>query len=88
MGKTNEKSIVAIIMGILAIVVPYIGIIFGVIGMIFSAKSIKEIEGSNEAGRGLAVSGKICSIAGICIQCLLLLFAILAIAMYYRVETQ
>ncbi len=73
MEKTNNKSIASLTLGVLSIIVPYIGIILGIIGIVISSKSIVEIDNSNEKGRGLAISGKVCSIVGICLQVLLIL---------------
>ncbi|WP_163100708.1 DUF4190 domain-containing protein [Peribacillus alkalitolerans] len=86
MVKKNSKSIASLILGILSIIIPTIGLIFGVIGIIISRKSIKEIDNSNETGRGLAISGKVCSIVGICIQVLLTILAILGILSYFVVD--
>ena len=72
-GKTNSKSISSLTLGVLSIIIPYIGFILGIIGVFISRKSIVEIDNSNERGRGLAISGMVCSIAGICIQVLLIL---------------
>jgi hypothetical protein len=81
--KTNNKSIAALTLGILSILLPYIGLILGIIGLVLSSKSIKEINHSNENGRGLAISGKVCSIVGISLHGLLILLMILAISSYY-----
>lgn len=83
MVKTNNKSIAALTLGILSILLPYIGLILGIIGLVLSSKSIKEINHSNENGRGLAISGKVCSIVGISLHGLLILLMILAISSYY-----
>ncbi|WP_307284523.1 DUF4190 domain-containing protein [Bacillus sp. SORGH_AS_0510] len=81
--KTNNKSIAALTLGILSILLPYIGLILGIIGLVLSSKSIKEINHSNENGRGLAISGKVCSIVGISLHGLLILLMILALSSFY-----
>ena len=86
MEKTNNKSIATLTFGILSIIVPYIGLIHGIIGIVISSKSIVEIDNSNEKGRGLAISGKVCSIVGICLQVLLILLLILSISVYFITE--
>ncbi|MDQ1144033.1 hypothetical protein QE429_000860 [Bacillus sp. SORGH_AS 510] len=83
MVKTNNKSIAALTLGILSILLPYIGLILGIIGLVLSSKSIKEINHSNENGRGLAISGKVCSIVGISLHGLLILLMILALSSFY-----
>lgn len=83
MEKTNNKSIVSLTLGILSIIVPYIGLILGIIGIVISSKSIVEIDDSNEKGRGLAISGRVCSIVGICFQCLLIFLLLLSISVYF-----
>jgi hypothetical protein len=85
--KTNNKSIAALTLGILSIILPYIGLVFGIVGLVLSSKSIKEIDNSNENGRGLAISGKVCSIVGISIHALLILLMILSISVFYITET-
>ncbi|MGE7921513.1 DUF4190 domain-containing protein [Viridibacillus sp. NPDC093762] len=82
MGETNSKSIVSLVLGILSIFLPlhFIGLILGIIGIILSSKSMKEIDLTSEKGKGLAISGKVCSIIGICVQILLILLIVLSIA--------
>ncbi|KAB7672048.1 DUF4190 domain-containing protein [Bacillus sp. B1-b2] len=88
MGRvTNSKSIYSLTLGILSIIVPYIGLILGIIGLIFASKSIKEIESYKQEGRGLATSGKVCSIVGICLQVLLLLLLAISISVYFLTNT-
>ncbi|PKR83619.1 DUF4190 domain-containing protein [Heyndrickxia camelliae] len=83
---TNSKSVISLTLGILSIVIPFIGVVLGVIGIIYSRIGIKEIEETNENGRGLATSGFICSIIGIIIHLLWILFIILSIYMFTNVE--
>ena len=87
MEKTNNKSIAALTLGILSIIVPYIGLVLGIIGLVLSSKSMAEINNSNENGRGLAISGKVCSIVGICLHALLILLMILSISLFYMTES-
>lgn len=86
MVKTNNKSIVSLTLGILAIIVPYIGIILGIIGIFISSKSIIEIERLNERGKGLAITGRVCSIVGICFQFLLIILLLLSISVYFMID--
>ncbi|MBT2722864.1 DUF4190 domain-containing protein [Bacillus sp. ISL-46] len=86
MKKTNNKSIAALTLGILSIIVPYIGLVLGIIGLVLSSKSIVEIDNLSENGRGLAISGKVCSIVGISLHALLILLMILSISVYYITE--
>lgn len=79
----NRKSVASLTLGILSLIIPYIGLILGIIGVIFSAKSLKEIDLSNQQGRGLAISGKVCSIVGICLQALLIILLILGFVSYF-----
>ncbi|MEK4091903.1 DUF4190 domain-containing protein [Viridibacillus sp. FSL H8-0110] len=82
MEETNSKSIASLALGILSIFIPFVGLIFGIIGIILSSKSMKEIDQTSEKGKGLAISGKICSIVGICVQILLVLLIVLSIASF------
>lgn len=82
MEETNSKSIASLALGILSIFIPFVGLILGIIGIILSSKSMKEIDQTSEKGKGLAISGKICSIVGICVQILLVLLIVLSIASF------
>ncbi|WP_307786890.1 DUF4190 domain-containing protein [Pseudogracilibacillus auburnensis] len=88
MLKTNNHSIVALTLGILSLFIPIIGIILGILGVIKAKKSLSEIEHSNESGKGYAISGRICSIVGICLQGVWLLLVIIGIMSYYVVDLQ
>ena len=68
MDKTNNKSIYSLALGIISFFLPFIGLIFGIMGIVMSYKSVKEINNSEEKGIGLAVSGRIISIIGLCFQ--------------------
>ncbi|MFJ7976806.1 DUF4190 domain-containing protein [Peribacillus sp. JNUCC 23] len=77
--QTNSNSIISLINGILSILIPFLGLILGIIGILFSRKAVKQIEKTNEGGRGLAISCLICSVVGIIIQfflCWVLFFII------------
>ncbi|MEH7612494.1 DUF4190 domain-containing protein [Gottfriedia acidiceleris] len=65
MRKINSKSIFSLTLGILSIILPLIGIFLRIIGISLSKKSIFEIENSNVKGKGLAITGRNCSIIGI-----------------------
>ena len=77
MSTTNSKAITSLVMGILSIFIPFVGLILGIIGIILSIISVKEINDLSENGRGLAISGRVCSIVGVCIQVILIGFMIL-----------
>lgn len=77
MEKTNNMSIYSLLLGITSIMLPYIGLILGVFGIIISYKSVKEINNSKEKGLGLAKSGRVLSIIGICCQLAVILAVIL-----------
>lgn len=67
-NKINNSSVTSLTLGIISIIIPIIGLVLGVIGIVFSKRSMKEIESTNEDGRGLAIAGSICSIVGIIFQ--------------------
>ena len=73
---TNSNSIISITTGILSILIPFLGLVLSIIGIMTSRKAIREIEKTNEGGRGLAISGFICSIVGIVLQ----LFMVIGVA--------
>lgn len=82
-NQTNTNAITSLIFGILSIVIPILGLILGIIGIVFSRKAVKEINYTNENGRGIATAGLICSIIGIIIQ----LFSLLGILAFLSVAT-
>lgn len=82
MEKTNSKSIATLTLGILSIMVPYIGLILGIIGIVISYKSLVEIDNLNEKGRGLAISGRVCSIIGICVQVFLIFLMVISLLLF------
>lgn len=72
-NQTNNSSVISLTVGILSFFIPFIGLILGIIGIVFSRKAIKQINKTNENGRGLATAGLICSIVGIILQLLMVL---------------
>ena len=80
--ETNSKSIVSLIFGILSFLVPLVGLVFGVFGLVISRKATREIVATNESGKGLAVAGLICSIVGIGLQVIMILFFILSYLLF------
>ncbi len=56
MQRTNSKAVASLTLGILSIVIPYLGVILGIIGIVLASKGIREINSSNEQGRGLAIA--------------------------------
>lgn len=76
--ETNSNSIVTLTLGILSIVIPFLGLVLGVIGIFVYRKAKKEITLTGEGGKGLAISGLICSIVGILTQ----LFMVLAYVLF------
>ena len=72
-NQTNNSSVISLTVGILSLFIPFIGLILGIIGIVFSRKAVKQINITNENGRGLATAGLICSIVGIILQLLMVL---------------
>ncbi|MBO0960044.1 DUF4190 domain-containing protein [Neobacillus sp. MM2021_6] len=72
-SQTNNSSVVALTVGILSLFIPFLGLILGIIGIVFSRIAVKQMNITNENGRGLATAGLICSIVGIIIQLLMVL---------------
>lgn len=72
-AQINSHSIVSLTLGILSIFIPFIGFILGIIGIIMSRKATKEMDKTNQTGRGLAISGLICSLVGIVMQIFIVL---------------
>lgn len=76
--KTNGKSIVALVLGILAVSLPYIGFLIGIVAIVFASLSLKEIKRNGEQGRGMAIAGLVCGIVGTAIYAILLLIVLIA----------
>ena len=71
--ETNSNSIITLTLGILSILIPLLGLFLGIIGLVVYRKARKEIALTGEGGKGLAVSGLICSIVGILTQLFMVL---------------
>ncbi|HLR61953.1 MAG TPA: DUF4190 domain-containing protein [Lentibacillus sp.] len=71
--QTNSYAIVSFTFGILAIFLPFIGFFLGIAGIVVSRKATKEIHNTDQTGKGLAISGLICSIVGMIMQFLIML---------------
>lgn len=78
-AKTNTKSIVALIFGILSILIPYIGFIPGIVAIIVSSLSFKDFKQKGEQGRGLSIAGLVCGIIGTVIWGLVTLIVVIAL---------
>jgi hypothetical protein len=72
-NQTNNSSVISLTVGILSLFIPFIGLVLGIIGIVFSRKAVKQMNKTNENGKGLATAGLICSIVGIIIQVLMVL---------------
>ncbi|MGM7700585.1 DUF4190 domain-containing protein [Pseudalkalibacillus sp. Hm43] len=86
-GQTNSNAIIGLVMGILSLIIPVIGFILGVIGIVMSRKAQKEIQTTNERGKGLATAGLVCSIVGVGIHLLFALLIIVSFATFSSFET-
>lgn len=71
--ETNSNSIITLTLGILSILIPLLGLFLGIIGLVVYRKARKEIALTGEGGKGLAISGLICSIVGILTQLFMVL---------------
>ena len=87
MEKTNSNSITAFTLGILSIILPFIGLALGIIGLVIANKAINEVVQSSEKSSSLAVSGRILSVIGICVQALFIVLAVIAFLAYYLLAT-
>lgn len=76
--EINSKSIVSLILGILSIMIPLAGLIIGIFGLVISRNATREIVKTNESGKNLAFAGLTCSIVGIGLQAIMILFFILS----------
>jgi hypothetical protein len=66
--QTNSNAVISLTLGILSLSTPYIGLILGIIGIVYAKKAKKEMALTDKTSRGLAHSGFICSVIGLCIQ--------------------
>ncbi|MBP3460742.1 MAG: DUF4190 domain-containing protein [Lachnospiraceae bacterium] len=68
-NKSNTKSILALVFGILALLISccctYLGIILGIVGIVMAVLSKNDNDGKFS---GMAIAGLICSILGIVIS--------------------
>ncbi|PYE47164.1 DUF4190 domain-containing protein [Paenibacillus barcinonensis] len=77
--KTNSKSIVSLVLGILSVVIPYIGFLIGIAAIIFASISLKEIRMRMEQGKGLAVAGLVCGIIGTALYAIIILIVLIVL---------
>lgn len=80
--RTNSKSIVSLVLGILSIVIPYLGFLIGIVAIVFASLSFKELRMRPEQGRGLAVAGLVCGIIGTAIYAIVLLLILLGAILF------
>ncbi|ALX49652.1 DUF4190 domain-containing protein [Lentibacillus amyloliquefaciens] len=76
-AQTNGSSVISLTLGVLSIVIPFIGLFLGIIGIVMSQRATKEVSEGHELGRGLAISGLICSLVGLVIQALIIMGVIM-----------
>lgn len=76
--KTNSKSIVALVLGILSVMIPYLGFLIGIVAIIVASISLKEIKLRMEQGRGLAIAGLVCGIIGTAMYAIIILIVLVA----------
>lgn len=88
MEETNSRSITAFTLGIVSILIPAIGLILGIIGLVIANRAINEVGHSNGRSSSLAVSRRILSIIGICLQVLYIVFAIIGVIAYSTVTSE
>ncbi|WP_434752682.1 DUF4190 domain-containing protein [Paenibacillus amylolyticus] len=81
-SKTNSKSIVSLVLGILSITIPYLGFLIGIVAIIFASLAFKEIRMRMEQGKGLAIAGLVCGIIGTAIYAIIILLALLAALLF------
>ena len=62
--KMNVYAIVGLVLGIIGIFMGFYGIV-PILGIIFSAVGLKQIEVTGEGGKELALAGLICSVIGL-----------------------
>lgn len=75
--STNNKAIVACVVGVLSLFLSGIGFILGVVGIIISYFALKEIKETGARGRAIALAGVICSVISISVYLLLFLLGII-----------
>ncbi|MGV2620592.1 UNVERIFIED_CONTAM: DUF4190 domain-containing protein [Halobacillus marinus] len=80
----NEKAMTSLVLGILSIFLPFLGLITGIMGIIYANTVLSTGEGEEAEGRNLAISGKVCSIIGLCLQILVIITVILGYLFFTR----
>ncbi|MEF2248341.1 MULTISPECIES: DUF4190 domain-containing protein [unclassified Paenibacillus] len=84
MPKTNNKAIVALVLGILSIMIPYIGFFIGIVAIIYASLSMKEIKRTNDQGKGLAVAGLVTGIIGTVLYGIILLIVVIVMIVAFN----
>ncbi|MBB5171953.1 DUF4190 domain-containing protein [Texcoconibacillus texcoconensis] len=65
--KTNTKAVISLVVGVVSIVLvyfPMFGFPLSITGIVLGILALREIKQTQEPGRGVAISGLICSILG------------------------
>ncbi|ADU30948.1 DUF4190 domain-containing protein [Evansella cellulosilytica] len=79
--KQNGKAIAGLVLGICSIVFIIFwlfGIIIAVVGLVFSLLGLSEIKRTKQRGRKMAIAGLVCSIIGLLLPILLIIFSLSA----------
>jgi hypothetical protein len=85
-SKTNTKSIVSLVLGILSIIIPYLGFLIGIVAIVFASLSFKEIRMRMEQGKGLAVAGLVCGIIGTALYAIIVVFFLFAYLLFTNAD--
>lgn len=75
-----NRAVTSLTLGIMSIFIPVAGLIIGIFGLTQANRALKEIEESE--GKSFAVGGKVCSIIGMTLQSLLLLFIVIGFVLF------
>lgn len=79
-GKLNSNAILSLVLGIISIVccvISFLSMLFAVPGFVLAVIGLNEIHKTDQAGRGYAKAGLICSLVGIILPLIIILISLL-----------
>ncbi|MFB4163608.1 DUF4190 domain-containing protein [Alteribacillus sp. JSM 102045] len=86
----NGKAITSLVLGIVSLVMIVLFVIISpvlsILGLIFGILALKEIKRSGQNGRGLAIAGNTCSIIGLIVSVIFIVFLAIGFLTFMQME--
>ncbi|SDH90214.1 protein of unknown function [Alteribacillus persepolensis] len=90
-ASVNGKAITSLVLGIVSLVMVFLFVvispILSIVGLVFGIIALKEIKRTEQNGRGLAIAGNICSVVGLILSVIIIVFLVIGIVSFMQMET-